>query len=182
MIVGYARVSTVDQDPQLQLNALNDAGVERTYIEQVSGAAKHRPKLERALEHVREGDTFVVWRLDRLGRNLRHLIDVMEDLAERGVHFKSLTEGFDTTTPVGRFTFQLFGGLAEFERALIRERTLAGLEAARRQGRTGGRPRALTRAQRDEARKMVLQEGRTCADVAKLFRVSRSTISRLTKD
>ena len=143
MLVGYARVSTDEQDDALQVDALEQAGCERIYRDKASGATAQRPSLQEALDYVREGDTLVVWRLDRLGRSLKHLIETIGALEERGVGFRSLQEAIDTTTSGGRLIFHIFGALAEFERNLIRERTRAGLAAARARGRKGGRPRAL---------------------------------------
>src|SRR5215208_2915808 len=140
MNIGYARVSTHDQTLDLQKDVLEKAGCEKIFTDQVSGTKAERKGLTEALSHLREGDTLVVWRLDRLGRSLRHLIDTITALQERGVGFKSLTENIDTTTSGGRLVFNIFGSLAEFEREIIKERTQAGLEAARSRGRTGGRP------------------------------------------
>jgi DNA invertase Pin-like site-specific DNA recombinase len=142
MLVGYARVSTQDQTLALQQDALTAAGCERVYTDTAGGATASRLGLDQALDFVRPGDVLVVWRLDRLGRSLKHLIEVTTDLAERGIGFRSVTEQLDTTTPGGKLVFHVFGALAEFERELIRERTRAGLAAARARGRNGGRPRA----------------------------------------
>jgi DNA invertase Pin-like site-specific DNA recombinase len=139
-LLGYARVSTIEQRAHLQTDALNSAGCIRVWTDKASGTLEQRPQLDRVLDHLRPGDTLVVWRLDRLGRNLRHLIATVTDLSAREVGFRSLTEGIDTTTPAGRLIFHVFGALAEFEAALIRERTTAGLAAARARGRTGGWP------------------------------------------
>lgn len=144
MRVGYARVSTVDQNPELQLEALRNAGCERLFIEKASGARDDRPELARVLNDVlRDGDTLVVWKLDRLARSLKKLIATAEDLERAGIGLVSLTESLDTTTPGGMLTFHVFGAIAQFERVLIRERTTAGLVEARRQGRKGGRPPAM---------------------------------------
>jgi DNA invertase Pin-like site-specific DNA recombinase len=144
MLIGYARVSTLDQTLALQQDALTEAGCEQLYTDTVSGSVMDRPGLTQALSHVRAGDTLVVWRLDRLGRSLAHLIETIRELESRGVHFKSLQEQLDTTTSGGKLVFHVFGALAEFERDLIRERTQAGLQAARARGRLFGRPKALT--------------------------------------
>ena len=165
-LLGYARVSTTEQKAHLQTDALKKAGCIRVWTDKASGSLDHRPKLEAVLDHLRPGDTLVVWRLDRLGRNLRHLIATVNDLAAAGVGFKSLTEGIDTTTPAGRLTFHLFGALAEFERELIRERTAAGLAAARARGRSGGRPRAMTPEKLAVARQMYDSRGHTLATIA----------------
>src|SRR4051794_16039125 len=147
MLIGYARVSTEDQHLDLQRDALEKAGCEQIYTDQVSGTKAERKGLTEALSHLRPGDTLVVWRLDRLGRSLRHLIDTVTDLQQRGIGFKSLTESIDTTTSSGKLVFHIFGALAEFEREIIRERTQAGLQAARARGRNGGRPKKLTKKQ-----------------------------------
>jgi DNA invertase Pin-like site-specific DNA recombinase len=144
MDVGYARISTGDQTIALQQDALIAAGCERVFTDTMSGAKADRPGLTQAINFIREGDTLMVWRLDRLSRSLRHLIDTIEMLKARGIGFRSLTEGFDTTTPGGRLIFHVFGALAEFERELIRERSRAGQAAARARGKRGGRPRANT--------------------------------------
>jgi len=151
-LVGYARVSTAEQDPALQLDALE--GCWRVFTDHASGSREDRPELVAALDILRRGDTLVVWRLDRLGRSLPHLIDTVTGLRERGVGFRSVTEAVDTTTAGGRLVFHLFGALAEFERQLIRDRTLAGLAAARARGRVGGRPRSMTPAKLRLARAM----------------------------
>jgi DNA invertase Pin-like site-specific DNA recombinase len=145
MNVGYARVSTRDQQLALQLDALRQAGCRQIYEEVVSGARTERPVLQQTLAHLRQGDVLMIWKLDRLGRSLRHLIEVVTDLAQRGIGFTSLQENLDTTTSSGKLVFHMFGALAEFERDLIRERTQAGLTAARARGRFGGRPRGLSR-------------------------------------
>src|ERR671932_1719819 len=141
MLIGYARVSTNEQNLDLQRDALERAGCDLIFDDHVSGIKARRPGLEQALSHLRAGDTLVVWRLDRLGRSLRHLIDTVTDLQERGIGFKSLTESIDTTTSGGRLVFNIFASLAEFEREIIRERTLAALQSARARGRKGGRPK-----------------------------------------
>src|ERR671922_1848540 len=143
MLIGYARVSTHDQTLNLQQDALQKAGCNKIFTDTASGAKTERKGLEQALAYIRKGDTLVVWRLDRLGRSLPHLITTMTDLEERGIGFKSLTENIDTTTSGGKLIFHIFGALAEFERNLIKERTQAGLAAARTRGRNGGRPKAL---------------------------------------
>ena len=141
-LIGYARVSTRAQDLALQLDALERAGCERVYKDVGSGTIRRRPQLDACLDYLRAGDTLVVWRLDRLGRSLRHLVELVGDLQEREIAFRSLTEAIDTNTPAGRLQLHLFAALAEFERELIRERATAGREAARARGRLGGRPNA----------------------------------------
>lgn len=144
MKIGYARVSARDQSPDLQIDALNKAGCERIYQDVASGAKSARPGLDKLLGDVRSGDTIVFWKLDRLGRSLRHLVELVSDLSARGIGLQSLSDPIDTTSAQGRLIFNLFASLAEFERELIRERTQAGLSAARARGRTGGRPKGLS--------------------------------------
>src|SRR5213592_2286566 len=146
MLVGYARVSTSEQTLDLQKDALEKIGCTKIYSDVVSGAKAERKGLQEALEYVRQGDALVVWRLDRLGRSLKHLIETVTALKQQGIAFKSMTEHIDTSTATGQLVFHLFGALAEFERNLITERTLAGLEAARARGRKGGRPRLKSTA------------------------------------
>lgn len=177
-VIGYARVSTADQDPQLQVDALTKAGCQQVFTDHgVSGKLASRPELDKALKVLEPGDVLVVWKLDRLGRSLQHLVAVVNDLAERGIGFRSLTESIDASNGMGKFIFHLFAALAEFERDLIRERTLAGLAAARRQGRTGGRRHRLTPEQRAQARKM-LRDGQTVTAIARILGVSRPVIYR----
>ncbi len=142
-LLGYARVSTPDQELALQLDELGAAGCDRIFSDVASGAKTERPELVKLLDYAREGDTIVVWKLDRLGRSLKHLVTTVESLKDRGVHFRSLREGIDTSTPAGKLVFHIFASLAEFERDLIIERTNAGLAAARARGRLGGRRRSL---------------------------------------
>jgi DNA invertase Pin-like site-specific DNA recombinase len=154
MLIGYARVSTHDQTLNLQLDALKQAGCEKLFTDHISGTKAERPGLHDAISHLKAEDTLVVWRLDRLGRSLRHLIDTIKGLETRGIGFKSLQENIDTTTSGGKLIFHIFGSPAEFERDLIRERTQAGLEAARARGKVGGRPRALSAKKAELARHM----------------------------
>jgi len=177
--VGYARVSTAEQNLDLQLDALRAAGCEKVFTDRLSGAKDDRPGLGEALEFARTGDTLVVWRLDRLGRSLSHLIQTTTGLEQRGVGFKSLQEGIDTTTSGGKLVFHIFGALAEFERSLIQERTHAGLKAARARGRNGGRPKALTEHQLKMARRMLDAPDVSVTQVAEHFGVARSTLYRL---
>lgn len=178
MRVGYARVSTQDQKPELQLDALKAAGCERIFEEKASGAQRDRPQLKAAVEYMREGDTLVVWKLDRLARSMKQLIETVEDLDARGIGFQSLTEAIDTTTAGGRLVFHIFGALAEFERSIIRERTQAGLAAAKARGRTGGRPRSLTDDDLDVARTLLADGKLTVDAVARQLRVSPATLYR----
>ena len=177
-LLGYARVSTLEQNAALQHDALAAAGCWKVFTDHVSGATQARPQLDRALEQCRDGDTLVVWRLDRLGRSLRHLIEVVSDLSERGVGFRSMTEAIDTTTSGGRLIFHVFGALAQFERELVRERTLAGLKAARARGRMGGRPALMTTDKTTTAQRMYDQQELTVEQIARALGVSRSTIYR----
>ncbi|MGC5627186.1 recombinase family protein [Georgenia sp. Z1344] len=177
-LLGYARVSTTDQDASLQIDALNAAGCYRVFVDTISGSLDHRPELEKLMDQLRPGDTLVVWRLDRLGRSIRHLIDQLQTLSDRGVGFRSLQETIDTTSSGGRLVFHVFAALAEFERDLIRERTNAGLAAARARGRTGGRPSALSPAQVKTARRMYEQNEMTVAQIGDVLGVSRTTIYR----
>lgn len=185
MLIGYARVSTDEQMQTLQLDALTAAGCERIFRDTSSGATAERPGLAEALAFLRSGDTLVVWRLDRLGRSLRNLIDLLSTLAERGVGFRSLTESIDTTTPGGKLVFHFFGALAEFERDLIRARTAAGLAAARARGRRGGRPRAAVfRDPEKLALARRLYDGRQTpiTAICQMLGVSRSTLYRYLQD
>src|SRR3954447_10942828 len=181
MLIGYARVSTEDQTVSLQQDALQTAGCERIFTDTASGARADRPGLEEAIEYVRPGDTLVVWKLDRLGRSLPHLIDTVTGLQDRGIGFKSLTEQIDTTTSGGKLIFHVFAALAEFERDVIRERTQAGLIAARARGKRGGHPRA---AALNDAKKVAMAQAlyndkkNSIADICKTLRVSRSTLYR----
>jgi DNA invertase Pin-like site-specific DNA recombinase len=177
-LVGYSRVSTAEQVAHLQRDALAAAGCERIFSDVASGAAADRPQLNAALDYLREGDVLCVWRLDRLGRSLRHLLEVVSALQERGVGFRSLHESIDTTTPTGRLTFHVFAALAEFERDLVRERTLAGLTAARARGRLGGRKPSLTPKKVQLGRKLYAEGDSTVAEIANLLGVSRATIYR----
>jgi DNA invertase Pin-like site-specific DNA recombinase len=177
-LLGYARVSTVDQQPQLQVDALQRAGCYRVFSETASGARADRPTLAQVLDQLRPGDTLVVWKLDRLGRSLRHLVDTITGLADRGVGFRSLQEAIDTTTPGGKLVFHVFAALAEFERDLIRERTTAGLVAARARGRHGGRPPVLDPGQVELARELYASGQYTVAAIAKTLGVSRASIYR----
>ncbi len=180
MLIGYARVSTDDQTLDLQLDALTSTGCERRriYTDTASGAKTDRPGLAKALDQVREGDTLVVWRLDRLGRSLPHLIQVVGDLKARNIGFKSLTESIDTTTPAGELIFHIFGALAQFERNLIRERTMAGLLAARARGRNGGGRFKLDATQITQAKMLYANKQNSIASICRTFNVSPATLWR----
>lgn len=177
MLLGHARVSTTDQDPQLQLDALATAGCERIYADHASGAATARPHLDEMLAHARTEDTIIVWRLDRLGRSMKHLIELVGDWQDRGIGLRSLNEQIDTTTATGRLTCHIFSALAEFERGLLSERTQAGLQAARARGRVGGRPRALS-SQAEKAVVDLRSKGQSVADIAATLKVGRATVYR----
>jgi DNA invertase Pin-like site-specific DNA recombinase len=177
-LIGYARVSTDDQNPALQLAALEQAGCTTLFKDEgISGATRNRPALRRCLETLQPGDTLIVWKLDRLGRSLRDLIHMLDELRERGVKFQSLTEAIDTTTPTGRAMWQMIGVLAELERSLITERTRAGVQAAQTRGVKFGRKRKLTPPQIGHARKLI-EAGEPVPLVAKLLGVDRATVYR----
>jgi DNA invertase Pin-like site-specific DNA recombinase len=181
MLIGYARVSTHEQTLNLQRDALEKAGCTKIFTDTASGAKTERIGLDEALNYVRKGDTLVVWRLDRLGRSLPHLITTMTDLEERGIGFKSLTENIDTTTSGGKLIFHIFGALAEFERNLIKERTNAGLTAARVRGKTGGRPKVLTGRQLSIAQSLYDDPAHSIAEICRTLKVSKATLYRSLK-
>ena len=181
MLIGYARVSTLDQRPELQLDALRDAGCEQVFEERVSGAQRDRPELTACLRTLRVDDTLVVWRLDRLGRSLKDLVGIITDLEERGVRFRSLTESIDTGTSGGKLVFHIFASLAEFERSIIQERTRAGLAAARARGRKGGRKPKMGQSDARKASAMLRAPNITKAEVAQHFGVSRVTLNAALK-
>ncbi|WP_424361403.1 recombinase family protein [Methylocystis parvus] len=176
MLLGYARVSTLDQDFALQLDALKVAGCERIFQEKASGAKEDRPELSRFLDHARDGDLLVVWKLDRLARSLKQLVLVLEDLGKRGIGFRCLAPAIDTTTPEGRLVYSITGAFAEFEREIISQRTRAGLKAALARGRKGGRPKALNTDDLAKARAMLRDPSISVAAIAKVLGVSRVTI------
>ena len=178
VLVGYMRVSTVEQNLDLQRDALLSVGVapERVYQDTCSGAVTNRPGLARALEVVRDGDALVIWKLDRIGRSLRHVVELVAGLHAKGIGLKVLTGGIDTTSVTGRLVFGIFATLAEFERDLILERTMAGLAAARARGRAGGRPRLMTRAKLRTAMAMMADRGNAASDVAEQLGISVSTL------
>jgi len=178
MLIGYARVSTRDQKPHLQLDALREAGCERIFEETSSGARRDRPELKAALDFIRTGDSLVVWKLDRLARSTRQLLETVEMLEQRGIGLKILTQNIDTTNAGGRLIFTVFSAIAEFEREIIRERTRAGLDAARLRGRKGGRPRALTDKDLKEARALLTDPEITVEDIARRLGVGPSTLYR----
>ena len=177
MLIGYARVSTHEQNLDLQRDALTAAGCEKIFWDEVSGATGARPGLQEALDALRGGDVLVVWRLDRLGRSLRNLIELVGQLEEIEVGFRSLQEAMDTSTSDGKLIFHVFGALAEFERNLIQDRTQAGLSAARARGRTGGRPRKLEEKQRKLADRLY-KEGTSVKDICQTLNISKPTLYR----
>lgn len=178
MIFGYARVSTDDQNLDAQTDALSGAGAARIYADKISGGTRKRPELDKLFEQLREGDVVVVAKYDRLARSLRDLLDIVEAVKERGAGFRSLAEDIDTTTPAGRLVFHVFASIAQFERERISERTKEGLEAARKRGRLGGRPPALSDAQKAEVRRMRDEDGKSLPEIAGLFGVSVPTVRR----
>jgi DNA invertase Pin-like site-specific DNA recombinase len=179
MLIGYARVSSNEQDTAAQVAALKAANCERIYREQASGGRWDRPELHRLLDQLRKGDVLVVWKLDRLSRSLRDVLTIMERLAEAKAGFRSLTEAIDTTTAAGRMMMQMVASFAEFERAMLREHTRIGLETARREGRIAGRPPKLNHQQQTEIVRMISRGRKTAADAARVFGVHPATISRL---
>ena len=180
MLIGYTRVSTTDQNPELQRDALKAVGCKKIFTDVVGGAKIDRPGLAQAFSHAREGDTLVVWRLDRLGRSLKHLIETVADLDARGVGLRSLQESIDTSTPGGQLVFHIFGSIAQFERDLIRERTNAGLAAARARGRKGGRPRGVDEEKRKAALTMRRDTRLSVGEICCALKISRATFYRYT--
>ncbi|MFB9985762.1 recombinase family protein [Mesorhizobium kowhaii] len=180
MLIGYARVSRGDeQSNKAQARALTDAGCKRIFEEEASGGRWERPELHKMLGHLREGDTVVVWKLDRLSRSLKDVLHIMERIEAAGAGFRSLTEAIDTTTPSGRMMMQMVGSFAEFERAMIRERTSAGLALARSEGRIGGRRKKLNPKKRLEIAESVLSGRKSAAEMARLYEISQPTVSRI---
>ena len=178
MLIGYARVSTGEQNLDLQTDALKQAGCEKIFTDTISGAKSERPGLAKMMDMLREGDTLIIWKLDRFGRSLKDLVLKVESLKERGVHFKSLTENIDTVSPTGKLQFHFFSALAEFERDIIRERTMAGLRSARARGRVGGRPKAMTDEKLKMVQTLMKSKEHTITEICKMVDVSRSTLYR----
>ena len=181
MLLGYARVSTADQLLRMQEDALKRAGCQDIFTDVASGAKTQRPGLEKALNYLRAGDTLVVWKLDRLGRSLPHLIQTVQSLQEKGIGFKSLQENMDTTSAGGKLLFHFFGALAEFERELIRERTNAGLKAARARGRLGGRPCLLNNRQKNKLKKHYQKGELSIQEICKLYGITKPTLYKYLK-
>jgi len=179
MLIGYARVSTAEQNLDLQRQALTGAGCKKIFEDTISGTRAERPGLTKALDVLRVGDTLVVWKLDRLGRSVKQLVDLVAELHTEGIEFHSLTDSINTGTPSGRFFFHVMASLAEMERELTIERTRAGLEAARARGRQGGRPSSLTDDQARTARRLYEQKDMTVAQIGQVLGVSRSTVYRV---
>ncbi len=178
MIIGYARVSTEEQHLDAQISALEATGAKRIFSEKVSGTKRTRPELSRMIEQLRDGDVVVVTKYDRLSRSLQDLLNIVEAIRDQGAGFRSLAEDIDTTTPAGRLVFHVFASIAQFERERIRERTMEGLAAARKKGRIGGRPPALSDDQKSEVMRLK-SEGRAMKDIAALFKVSLATVKRV---
>lgn len=178
MIIGYARVSTDGQNLEAQTDALIAVGAGKLFADKVSGSKRERPELDRMLEQLRDGDIVIVTKYDRLARSLKDLLDIVETIGERGAGFRSLAEDIDTTTPAGRLVFHVFASIAQFERERISERTKEGLASARKRGRIGGRPPALTPAQKVEVRRMRDDDHRAVPEIARLFKVSERTVRR----
>lgn len=181
MLIGYARVSTTEQNLDLQKDALLKVGCDKIFTDTASGAKTERIGLDEALTHLRKGDTLIVWRLDRLGRSLKHLIETVAKLNEQGIGFKSITENIDTQTSGGKLIFHIFGALAEFERNLVRERTMAGLSAARARGRKGGRPVTFTSQKIQIAKDLLNNKSYSISEICKNLQMSRATFYRVTK-
>jgi DNA invertase Pin-like site-specific DNA recombinase len=178
MLIGYARVSTADQSLDLQVDALTQNGCEKIFTDTISGAKAARPGLDQALDFCRDGDTLIVWKLDRLGRSLQHLLEVVDKLENRGVGFRSLQEALDTTSSGGKLIFHIFGAIAQFERDMIRDRTLAGLAAARARGRKGGRRKALTPKQIEIGKTLASDRNRSVTDICETLKISKATYYR----
>jgi len=176
MLIGYGRISTKDQSLSLQEDALNAAGCEKLYLDVSSGAKSKRPELDKLKEHIRKGDTLVVWRLDRLGRSVKDLVAWVNWLEGEGIGFKSLQEHIDTTTPTGKLVFHVFASIAEFERNLIQERTKAGLESARTRGRVGGRKKALDEVKEKALKQLYAAKGHNVSELCAMFDISKQTL------
>lgn len=181
MLIGYVRVSTVDQNLDLQLDALKQIGCDKIYKDIASGAKDDRVGLSEVLKYIRKGDTLVVWRLDRLGRSLRHLIDTINQINDRGSYFRSLQENIDTSTSGGKLIFHIFGALAEFERDIIRDRTKAGLEAARKRGRIGGRRKIMDKEKIVLARSLFKDKANSISSICEILNISKTTLYRYLK-
>lgn len=182
MKIGYARASTLDQNLDLQLDALSQVGCENIYQEKISSVKDNRPELENCLKALRQGDVLYIWRLDRFGRSLKELISLVTQIQDMGCELVSLKENIDTSTPTGKLTFHLFASLAEFERELIKERTQAGLVAARARGKNGGRPYKLNESEKKMVRKLMSDRNTSVIEIAKKFGISRATVYNILKE
>lgn len=178
MLIGYARVSTIDQNLDLQLDALKNVGCEKLFEDKINGSKLNRPGLSKALEDLRRGDTLVVWKLDRLGRSLRNLIELINELHEKDVMFRSIQDGIDTSNSIGQFFFHITGAFAELERNLIKERTKAGLNAARARGRKGGRKPSLNNKQIQMMLEIYNAQSTPIVEICEQFKISRKTFYR----
>lgn len=176
MKIGYARVSTNDQNLDLQIDALKSAGSERIYSDEISGSTTSRPEFNKMLEALRPGDVLTIWKLDRIGRSLKHLIQIADDLQDKGIHLHIITQGIDTRAPAGKMLYQILGSIAEYEKSLIQERVQAGLKAAKARGRVGGRPSALSHEKQKQAVAMFHSKAMSAASLAKTFGVSKPTL------
>ena len=180
--IGYARISTQEQNLDLQRDALKQAGCNKIITDEASGSLAERPGLTKLKDSLREGDTLVVWRLDRLGRSLKHLIEFIYDLETKKIGFKSIHESIDTTTSTGKLVFHIFGALAEFERSLIKERSKAGLAAARARGRLGGRPKSLNLSKRQLVAEMYKDRKRTVKEICQMVEISKPTLYKYVRE
>jgi len=181
MLIGYARVSTLDQNPDLQLDALKEAGCKKIFTDKSSGSVQERPELDKLKGMLREGDTLVIWKLDRLSRSLKHLIEWMEFLDREGVQLKSIQDSIDTSTAMGKFIFHVFGALGQLEKDIIRERTMAGLSSARARGRIGGRPRKLDPKKVKRVQEMYDKKEMTVKEICEWAGISKATLYKYIK-
>lgn len=182
MKIGYARVSTTDQNLDLQIDALKQAGCERIYQDTITGSSTKRPEFDKMIDSLRAGDVLTVWKLDRIGRSLKHLLQIADDLQGKGIHLHIITQGIDTTTPAGKMLFSIMGSIAEYERELIKERVQAGLQAARSRDRVGGRPPALSHEQKKQLVALFHSKALSVSAIAKQFGVSRPTVYKVAKE
>lgn len=182
MKIGYARVSTADQNLDLQIDALQQAGCERIYQDTITGSSTKRPEFDKMIDALRSGDVLTVWKLDRIGRSLKHLLQIADDLQEKGIHLHVITQGIDTTTPAGKMLFSIMGSIAEYEKSLIQERVQAGLKAAKARGRVGGRPSSLNSEQKKQIVAMYQSKACGVAAIAGTFGVSRPTVYKVVRE
>lgn len=180
-LIGYARVSTASQTTDLQEDALHSAGISTIFKDIISGSTTERPQLNECLKYLRKGDTLIVWKLDRLGRSLKHLIALIQEFEEKGIHFKSLQESIDTSSSSGKLIFHLFCALAEFERNLISERVRSGIESARKRGRKGGRPEVMTREQAEKAYRLLNSGNASPKELMTMFNVKKTSLYKYIK-